>query len=104
MTTKEVLKKAKEKIEQGWCQHVIAKDREGTKVPADSPEAIQWCSVGAIASIYAKQDVFITFTPEYNLILKVLKTESLAEWNDRPKRTIEEVLAAFDKAIELADG
>lgn len=33
----------------------------------------------------------------------VVNSQSIATWNDAPERTHAEVLAAFDKAIELAN-
>jgi hypothetical protein len=37
-----------------------------------------------------------------NLFRKAADCGPIMEWNDAPERTHEEVLAAFDKAIELA--
>lgn len=103
MTVADVLRAARKKIEQGWCQHVYAKDDKGLSVDLLSADtACQWCASGAIhlvgdGNAIAKGHAF--------RILKqtVGSIRSVPRWNDDPHRTQAEVLAAFDKAIELAE-
>jgi len=46
------------------------------------------------------------FTPVYTLFRRAMDAPgmSIIDWNDAPERTKEDVLAAFDRAIALAEG
>lgn len=81
MTVHETLCKARNLIDRhGWCQHSFA--RGG-----------MYCTLGAIKAV-AKLDYQCR-----EVLLSVLKVESVANWNDAPGRTKQEVLDAFDRAI-----
>lgn len=83
MKTSEVLRAAKKRlVERGWCQGTF-EDGEG-----------RCCSIGAInrASPPCGQwPALLSFGDVVG--------GSVFVWNDAPGRTLEEVLAAFDKAI-----
>lgn len=88
MIAAKVLMSAKTKIEKGWCQGYLK--RRGC-----------YCTYGAIiystVSNKASQQAIKAFL-EANKIRDCITT-----WNDNQDRTQAEVLAAFDKAIELAE-
>lgn len=101
MTVVEVLQGARAKIVQGWCQDTAAKDAHGKGVMVADPEACSWCVLGAIWSCTAYgSDVELAAEDTFRRVLPG-SYASIRLWNDRPKRTKEEVLRAFDRAIEL---
>lgn len=85
--------KAIDYIRKGWCKFVCSKDKFGFSVEPHSERASSWCSVGAISAAYAGHE----FTAKEKL-RKVIKCDSIANWNDAPGRTKRQVLAAFRKA------
>jgi hypothetical protein len=89
------LREARALIERGWCQRAYGRDADGCSVYEDNPSAICWCASGAInaKADYAARRVFG----------EAIGTDCIPGWNDAPERTQAEVLAAFDKAIELAE-
>lgn len=99
LTTKEVLIKAKELISspESWTQNVY-------KTATDSGK-VCYCALGAISEV-AKVEVFSSnLTPAANLLKSVVKDqlgsdESFAVYND--SHTHEDVMAVFDRAIEIA--
>ena len=44
----EVLAKAADLIDSGWCQGSLARDEKGWWVAPTSPNAVEWCVVGAV--------------------------------------------------------
>ncbi|RJQ09405.1 MAG: hypothetical protein C4558_06295 [Dehalococcoidia bacterium] len=91
MTTAEFLRAAKARLEEdGWTQGEFGVDR--------SPH----CVVGALVRVRdALGDVQIG-APEA-FLARAVGRHSIIAWNDAPGRTVEEVYAAFDKAIALAE-
>ncbi len=95
MTTVEVLRAAKAELQRrGWMQNPPARDD-------NSP-----CCAAQALNIYE------TFSNEFDSFDALqmalgIKTDGntkwLADWNDALGRTVDEVLAAFDKAIALAE-
>ncbi len=87
------LKRARGFVERGWCQHMGA-DAKGNV-----------CMSGALNratchnhSAYLRGEVdAVRFA-----VVKAIGWENIPAWNDRPGRTKEEVLAAIDRAIEIA--
>ncbi len=100
MTQKELLLQARAKIEKGWCKGAEAKDEGGRSVPPDSAEAVAFCIFGATPG---------AALPPLRTALRVRlgrppwDPASLADYNDGPWRTKEEILALVDKAITLAE-
>lgn len=48
LRTLEILKRARNRVQQGWIAHEIAVDKAGHPVEPDSAEACTWCMSGAI--------------------------------------------------------
>lgn len=97
-----VLKRARARIEKGWCRSVFAKDSLGRRVDPASETACRWCAVGAMKadSKIASNDV----------ICKAIKSAyhalpptscAVEAFNDNQKSK-HAVLALFDRAIEFA--
>jgi hypothetical protein len=102
MTTKEMLTEARSLIKKGWTQGSFAKDVNGNEVDPKSSQAVSWCSLGAMeAACYCPRDSRL---PILDILRRAAGTCVISDWNDHPNTTKEEILAAFDKAIELANG
>lgn len=99
-SVKEDLIKARAKIEKGWCKGTEAQNENGRPVPPDSAEAVAFCIFGATPG---------AALPPLRTALRVRLRRppwdpaSLADYNDRPWRTKDEVLSLFDEAIALVE-
>ena len=98
MTTLEVLKAARAKIEKGWTQGTMARDKNGVAVSSDDKDATCWCALGAVLAV--RREEWVNAVP---FVRDAVGGGELLVWNDTPGRTQAEVLAAFDKAIELCE-
>ncbi len=82
----------------GWCQGYYYKDKDGHDASSLHPEEINCaCALGAL-SMVEKEDQYL-----YTGAIKELEHligGTIANWNDHPGRTKEEVLNLFDRAIE----
>jgi hypothetical protein len=99
---KEVLVKARAKIEQGWTQGTFARNGNQEYVYPTDSDAVSWCVRGAICVVVVEETEDLGFRARRLLASANQITEGLAVWNDTPGRTQAEVLAAFDKAIAAA--
>lgn len=103
-TPSEVLRAARELISvpERWTQDATARSVKRRPVLPRSQKAVCWCSVGAIDRATES-----TFSPEAmdarSFLRDAAKTNVISTWNDMRSRTHAEVLAAFDRAIVLAD-
>lgn len=101
MKLSEILRAAKALIEtRGWCQG----DEASIWGPPNGP----CCAATAISQLNIPWSGGQSF--QGNGAIKLLKQAAglpeiygLAQWNDAPERTKEEVLAAYDKAITAAE-
>jgi hypothetical protein len=94
MTTKEILIAAREKVAHGWCQREFVSD-DGKLCPLG---AINRLGVDRDAAQNAKHALATAIVGPPH----VHSSGTVMQWNDAKGRTQAEVLAAFDKAIELA--
>ena len=102
MKTSESLAQALSKIEsKGWCQGHYAEDERGSDTDPGSDKAVKFCSLGAVLSLSPYHTSMIAI--RYYLELATERS-SIASWNDEPERTKEEVVAAYKKAITIAEG
>lgn len=95
----EILKGARALVEQGWCQRAYARDESGAPVAPTEAKAVEFCATGAIvkASIGQTDGAFGAAIERLQAALGI--AEGITFWNDNCRRTKEEVLAAFDRAI-----
>jgi hypothetical protein len=96
----DILVRARARISdpERWFKHWFAMSAKGVPVNARSRRAVCWCSLGAI-----KREAG-GYTSNYRGAIAAFgKSESgIAAWNDVRGRTHAEILAGFDRAIELA--
>lgn len=84
---------------QSWTKRVWATDSKKQQVAVTSPEASCWCLLGAfrreIPKIYDANYEGVTI----KRLIDNYFPESLGivGWNDRPERTIEEVIAKLEE-------
>ena len=105
MSAAETLRRARELLtpEGAWGQGYDALNGAGEAVSPTAHNAVCRCSYGALRA--AGGDVYGDAAREVLLQaigLEAAKGDSVINWNDDPGRTHAEVLAAFDRAIELA--
>lgn len=96
MTTVETLRAARIRIEKGWCQGALAKAADGRTVMPDDPSAVSWCVFGATWG-------GAELSPADHAVVAAHGDSFVADWQDEPERTREEVIALLDKAIALEE-
>jgi hypothetical protein len=104
MKTKEtinILRKARKKIENGWCKDTYAKTKSGRSVDFETKEATNFCSLGAIYAVTSKlahRGAAINAL-ETTIAIKRTGSINLALFNDDQKSKYP-VLALFDETIK----
>lgn len=107
----EVLLRAYELIESGWCKgryHLTPEEQNrksqyGFVVDYNNTNVDRYCLVGAI-----RQAVYdVGYQGNIALIIERIRVasglkEQVSTWNDQPQRTKSEVLSVIDRAICLA--
>lgn len=96
--------------EKSWCQHKSAKNKFGESVLFDSDvskhkrdaPAVSWCLYGAVARVTIGVGDFNLRDEMRAHIRAAIGGEEIAEWNDKPTRTQEEVVAMLSAAIRIA--
>lgn len=93
--TADVLRRARARIEprEKWGQG-LPRSRKGTFCAV---EAIRWVCIRTVGS--SEESSFKILRKAIN----VGPYDAITTWNDKSERTHAEVLAAFDRAIELAE-
>lgn len=104
LTTAEVLRLAKAKIadHSHWTTRVFARSAEATTVRPTDPKACQWCATGAVWAIEGKSLPHYSALHALRCALPGKHSVSIEAFNDSAAHA--EVLALFDKAIEIAEG
>lgn len=100
MTPLETLKTARALVANGWTQETFARDGSGSAVRSRAENAVCFCATGAISR--ACRSDHDAYQLAYAAIERVVG-EPPATWNDSRHRTQAEVVAAFDRAIELEE-
>lgn len=104
LTRQAILLKAASIVEQGWCQGVNHRNREG--ISCCREEAIESCAEGAIVRAFHHlsedhSDADLTVLTSVPLVLgKYLGKASIPAWNDHPGRTADEVAEAMRQAAK----
>ena len=110
----QTLRYARKLIKHGWIQHFMSEDKHGNEVWPWETTAVCWCATGAVDAVMPRPCA----DEDYDHVIKALydvtnNDEPIPEgmdalsmvqhWNDQPERTKDEVLAAYDEAIELLE-
>jgi hypothetical protein len=105
------LQKARERLTppSAWIKGEFARDSQRRPVHSASAEATCWCSVGALNAALGEVS---GGNPNRELsgdvvarhLLRSVTRRPIAQFNDSPYTTHEDVLAAFDEAIAMAKG
>lgn len=101
------LREARALIERGWCQKDYARGKSGRTVSPKGRAARCYCAMGAIG--HANHSWPCALLPGVRELVCAVTgfadadEVTILNWNDAPERTQDEVLAAFDRAIELAE-
>lgn len=93
------LREARALIERGWTQGAFARNGSGHAVTYESGDASCFCVAGALLRA---TNGFSEFERAVAALHAVTR-KAIHKWNDAPRRTKAEVVAALDKAIQLAD-
>ena len=108
-----ILLNAKNLVEKGWTKKAWARQANGRDVDVEYAKAERFSMAGAVLRVVTKarpKAQLLLWAKLITLIKSCLphtpegvcEYPTLADYNDHPKRTKEEVLAIYDKAIELA--
>jgi hypothetical protein len=84
-----------------WTKGAYARDEEGVSISCKSPEAVQFCSLGAIERCYPNNPF-----PIMNKLDAVIKSKygneerryGLVTFNDAPETTYEQVIEVLKEA------
>lgn len=100
LTPTQILIDSRKVVEAGWCIRASARTAKGIPCEWDEAKAASWCSTGAMLHVVSM------FAPAHfhalNFLREAVGQHAIVAWNDAPGRTKEEVLAAFDTAIEIS--
>ena len=101
MSAVETLRKARELLtpEGAWGQGRDAENAAGLPCSPGDEGAVCWCSYGAMNRAGQAEKA----RPFFMAATGADDYAGVVGWNDAPDRTHAEVLAAFDRAIELAE-
>lgn len=99
----EILKAARERItpKEAWTTGEDARDEFGGPVLPDDPDAVSWCMAGAVMAEGVDATTCGEIGPIGRLLNQATGVTGVGPWND--SHSHDEVLAALDRAIELAE-
>src|SRR5690242_2932574 len=101
MTPLMILTQAKKLIDRpdSWTKDHFSLDKDGGDVSPRNPKAACWCVLGALMRVSGNS---ATLLEAEELFRKAIGRNSTAKWQDERDVTHNDVMAAFDRAIELA--
>ena len=98
------LRDARALVAKGWCRYHFATDRRGKSVSALSGKARRVCMLGGVAIVTQSfDDANPRNKALWQALCRAIGVTSIVQWQDTAGRTKREVLAAFDRAHELAE-
>jgi hypothetical protein len=107
-----MLMEARGLLLRGWSQGAQARDERGHIVPAWSRDASSWSLLGALLASWqthneALHEDFVAHSMDARALGDAMAalgdatgSAALDQWNDTEGRTLADVLAAVDRAIE----
>jgi hypothetical protein len=112
-TAAALLSEARGLLLRGWSRGAQARDQAGNVVAAWSDEAHSWSLLGALLASWQRQDErldvdFVAHGIDAQALGAATQTlgdvtgnASIERWNDDPARTVGDVIATIDRALEL---
>ena len=89
-------------LELGWTQNALARDRRGAPTHLDSPGAVTWCLMGALACARQKGTINAAQRLELYRVLAQQVQEygysSPVVWQNDPQRRKQAVVAIMQQA------
>lgn len=98
-----MITEARERVLGGWCQGAVARDASGRAVAASSSHACQWSLLGSLLAS-RNGGRLSELADAVGSLHSSIGESALEVWNDRPWRTQQEVVAAFDRAMDTTAG
>jgi hypothetical protein len=103
----ELLRRASDLIRRGWTQHAESRDAAGAEVEPWQPTATCWSLLGALVA--ALEEVtdggdlpLAQLADALDALALFVDSDSLADWNDDPRRTRDDVIGVLGVAAEAA--
>jgi hypothetical protein len=101
-----LLREARALVAEAWCRGAEARDDAGSKVSPWDDRAASWSLLGAIVAVLEREasrdrepSIPELATALYALA-ELVDSDSLVEWNDRPRQTQGNVVAVLDRAAD----
>jgi hypothetical protein len=101
---RDVLRDAAELLRtKGWTQNTSARNDAGRAVSALDAGAVCFCAMGALSRVAAEGCDDKTKDAAIGALRLAIGIDcGIASWNDAPERRAEDVVAAFERAADLA--
>ena len=104
----ELLRSARDLVRRGWTQQAEGRDAQGTAVEPWQPTATSWSLLGALVAALEEQTdgrkelPLVQLADALDALALFVDSDSLADWNDDPRRTQGDVIAVLDTAADAA--
>jgi len=104
----QLLRNARDLVRRGWTQHAEGRDAHGAAVEPCHPTATSWSLLGAlVAAVEELPDsgeelLLLRLADALDSLALFVDSDSLADWNDDPRRTQGDVIAVLETAAEVA--
>jgi hypothetical protein len=104
----ELLRRASDLIRRGWTQHAESRDIAGAAVDPWQRAAICWSLLGALVAALEEQsdrgvDLALgQLADALDALALFVDSDSLADWNDDPRRTQDDVIGVLEAAVDAA--
>lgn len=120
MTPLEILTRAREIITPpgNWTRHYVARNKDGEVTFSSSPDACQWCAIGAIEAAsgsqiipYPPRDIKVEMDSALNTLRSAIPAgfsdprnggPIVSIYNDAKSTSHDDILKLFDRAISAA--
>jgi hypothetical protein len=99
-----LLQDARKLVAKSWCHGADARDAQGAEVNPWDDDAASWSLLGAIVAVLERDAPRGGELPLAALgsalyaLADLIEIDSLADWNDDPRQTQDNVLAVLDRA------
>jgi hypothetical protein len=99
-----LLQDARRLVAKSWCHGADARDAQGAEVEPWDHDAASWSLLGAMVAVLERDASRGGELPLAALgsalyaLADLIEIDSLADWNDDPRQTQDNVLAVLDRA------